>query len=268
MMMKPVLGSFAAGVGPTALTLALAVLVYAVPAAEPAPPTPAQGKLPAAKEVIDKFIKAAGGREAWLKHRSLHAKGTMEMPAQGVKGQVELFLAAPSNHLVKMDIPNMGQIQTGCDGSVGWSLDPIQGPRLLEGKELEQLLAESDFRGPLHDEKSYKSMETIEEAPFEGRPCYKLKLVRLSGEEVFEYFDVATGLSAGTSLKQQTPMGIVPVTQVSSDYKKFGDLLIATKSIQKMLGLEQVITLDSVEFDDVKETVFELPPKIKALLKK
>src|SRR3712207_8571336 len=32
-----------------------------------------------------------------------------------------------------------GQMSSGYDGTVGWSVNPMQGPRLLEGKELEQL---------------------------------------------------------------------------------------------------------------------------------
>jgi zinc protease len=252
----------------TALIATLAWLVQPVAAADSKPAPAAKGTLPKARTVIDQYVKAIGGRDALLKHRSFHAKGTFEIPGQGIKGDVELFMAAPAKHLVQIEISGLGLTQAGYDGKVGWSIDPTMGPRLMEGKELDQLKYESDFLGALHEEKNYKSMETVEATQFDGRECYKLKLVRTSGDEVFEYFDVKTGLAAGMTLKAESPVGAMDVTAVTTDYKKFGDVQMPTKMIQKMMNMQQVITLESGEFDKIEDAVFELPAKIKALVKK
>ena len=61
-------------------------------------------------------------------------------------------------------------------------------------------------------------------------------------------------------------IGSMLVTSTASDYKKFGDLLMATKTIQKVAGIQQVMTIDSVEYNKVPDSEFELPTAIKALV--
>jgi hypothetical protein len=251
------------------LALAAALLVPAARAGEAPPAEPMAGKLPPAKEIVETFVKAIGGREAWLRHRSLHAKGILDIPANGLKGSVEIFMAAPSNHLVRADSPDLGLLhQSGFDGRVGWEVEPAVGPRLLAGQELEQLRAESDFRGVLHDPKQFQTMEAIEAVSFDDRPCYKVRFVRMNGDEFFEYFETATGLSAGRTSKISTPVGQLPMTQTTSAYKKVGDILMPTKIVQKTPGLEQTVTLNVIEFDRVNESVFVPPQQIRALMRK
>src|SRR3982750_2609286 len=50
----------------------------------------AEAELPAARSIIDRHIKAVGGREAILSHTSHHATGTFSVPAQGLVGTVEI----------------------------------------------------------------------------------------------------------------------------------------------------------------------------------
>jgi hypothetical protein len=54
---------------------------------------------------------------------------------------------------------------------------------------------------------------------------------------------------------------------VHSDYKKFGDLLLPTTMKQTAMGVQQVLTITAVEFDNVPPSMFEPPAQIKALLK-
>ncbi len=52
--------------------------------------TETASELPDAREIINRHIKAVGGREAILAHKSMHADGTMSIPAQGISGPMEL----------------------------------------------------------------------------------------------------------------------------------------------------------------------------------
>jgi hypothetical protein len=225
-------------------------------------------KPPAAREVIGKFVTALGGKEMLQKHTSQHATGKFEVLAQGLSGNMEIWSLKPNKLLIRIDIPGFGLIENGFDGETGWSLDPASGPKLLAGKELDQLRYEADFYAPLHEEKNFKSMETVETASFEGRECHKLKCVRLSGEEVYEYFDTHTGLLYATEMNQASPLGTMKVVSIAQEYKSYGGMQIATKSVQKMMGLSQTIQLNSVDFDSVSEEIFALPEKIKTLKNK
>jgi hypothetical protein len=229
-------------------------------------PTPKD--LPPAQEVINRFLKEMGGKDTYEKHKSQHAKGTVEMPGQQIKGSLELFAAQPNKMLVKIDLPGAGPVTTGYDGKVGFMVNPLIGPMLLEGKMLEQVASQADFDHILHPMEDYKSMETIDLVPFEGQECYKLKLVDKSGMETIEYFSKKTGLQAGLSMRQESPLGAMNVTTAVSDYKKFGDITMPARISQKIAGMEQVMTFDTVEWDTVQDDVFELPKEVKALLEK
>jgi hypothetical protein len=233
-----------------------------------AKPAKTDTALPSAREVIDRHIKAIGGREALLSHKSAHVTGTFSVPASGMVGTIEMYGAAePDRTLVRITIPGLGEMLNGFDGSHGWAVTPMTGPMLQVGKELDQTKLDAEFYGELRDSKRYKSMKTLEKAVFEGRPCYKVSLVRVDGNEDFEFYDVENGLRAGSINTRESPMGTVTTTSVESGYKKFGNVLQATSVVQKMMGVEQKLTLATIEYDGVEPAVFDLPTQIKALIK-
>lgn len=227
----------------------------------------APAKLPSARSILDRHVEAIGGKDAVLSHSSTSAKGTLAMPSAGLSGTLEIYGLKPNKSLLKVSIGGVGEVTEGFDGNHGWSQSPMTGPMLLEGKQLEEKRFDSEFHGELRAEDRYSSMTTLEQTMFEGRQCYKLKLVRKTGGEDIEFYDVATGLKAGSITTRESQMGTVTGTQVSGEYRKFGNLLQPTVVKSKIGGLEQVITITSVEYDNVPPSVFEIPAGIKALIK-
>jgi len=242
------------------------------PAPKPAAPSQAKApdaalKLPSARSIIDRYITAIGGRKAILSHSSSHATGTMSVPGSGMTGTLEIYGAKPNKSLVKINIGGIGEVLEGFDGKIGWSMSPMTGPRLTEGKELEEKVFDADFYSDLHDEGRYTSMTTVDKVTFDGRACYKISLIRKSGAEDFDFYEVETGLKAGALGTRESQMGPMNVTQVHSDYKKFGGMLVPTTLKQSAMGVQQILSLTAIEFDKVDPSVFELPAPIKALVK-
>ena len=223
--------------------------------------------LPVARLVIDRHIQAIGGRAAILAHKSTHAVGTIAMPATGITGPIDVYAAAPDKSFVKISLGGVGDLLEGFDGTHGWTLQPMMGPMLKQGKELAEKKFDSDYYSDLHEPERYASMKTVEKTTFEGRPCYKVSLVRKDGGEEIEYYDAETRLRIGTVQTRETPMGAITATQVLSDYKKFGGLLLPTTMKQTAMGVEQLLKVTSVEFDNVAPSTFDLPAQIKALIK-
>ena len=234
------------------------------PAAKPATPDPS---LPSARTIIDKYVQAIGGRKAILAHSSSHATGTFSVASAGISGNIEIFNAKPAKTFVKTNIGGIGEVLEGFDGTHGWGISPMTGPSLAEGTELEQKRFDADFYSDLHDPARYTSMTTVEKTTFEGRPAYKLSLVKKIGGEDIEYFDVETGYKIGTSGSREGPMGPMNVTVSQTDYKKFGDVMVPTTLKQSVSGVSNVITITSMEFDSVPPTTFDVPERIKALIK-
>jgi len=248
----------------------------AAPKQTPAPPrTDASAKekptvqtdLPSARSIIDRYVKAIGGREAILSHSSSHATGSMTVTGSGITGVLDVYGAKPNKSLVKINLGGIGDVIEGFDGVHAWSVSPMTGPMLTQGKELEEKKFDGDFYSDLHDEGRYASMKTVEKTTFDGRPCYKVSLVKKDGAEDFDFYDVETGLKAGAMLSRESQMGPMPVTQVHSDYKKFGNLLVPTTLKQTAMGVEQVLKVNTFEFDNVPDSTFEPPAQIKALIK-
>src|SRR4029453_5279856 len=64
--------------------------------------TPEQADLPSPRSIIDRHVKAMGGRAAILAHKSTHAVGTISMPATGITGPIDVYAAAPDKSFVKI----------------------------------------------------------------------------------------------------------------------------------------------------------------------
>jgi hypothetical protein len=246
----------------------LAALFLAPLYAQAPAKTETAAELPAARDLINRHIKAIGGREAILAHKSMHATGTLSVPSSGMTGPMEVFGASnPDRVLVKTTVVGIGEIMEGFDGSHAWSVNPMTGPMLKVGKELTQTKLDADFYSELRDPEKYPEVKTIEKTTFDGRPCYKVSVKRIDGIEDFDFYDVASGLRAGSINTRETAMGTLTMTSIEGDYKKFGKLSQATAMTQQIMGVEQKITLSTVEYDTVAASAFEPPAAIKALIK-
>jgi hypothetical protein len=234
--------------------------------AEPAAKT--SSALPAASEVLARFRKAIGGEQLIRKFKTRRAVGRFELPAQGIGGPFELVAAAPNRMVFRIELAGLGLMSRGFDGTTGWAVDPAVGPRVLSGQELDEMRYSAEFYADLYEPGSYKSITVVERAPFEGQDCYAVKLVRPSGFETMEFFDVASGLRVGGRMNTTSAMGTVPaVTTVFSGYKRFDGVLMATVARQRAMGIESVLTIDKVEHGAVPPDAFALPPGIAELAK-
>src|SRR5262249_295483 len=145
-----------------ALILAFAMSAGIASAAQDKPKTEAQGKPEAAKSeaaraeapkkdakaaalptgghILDKDVKAGGGKEGIEKIKSRSMKGSFDLEALGVTGApVETAAKAPNKSAMKIDVPNFGVVKRVFDGATGWHSDPMSGLRELSGVELAQM---------------------------------------------------------------------------------------------------------------------------------
>lgn len=236
-------------------------------ATAPAAQKPADAALPAAQAVIDRHIEASGGRKALEAINSVALKGSVSIPANGMSGTVEASFARPNKMATRMNLAGIGEIQEGFDGTTAWSVSPMTGPMIASGEELAQKAFDADFDRTLGTAEKYESMKTAEKTTFEGRPVYRLEMTRKGGGTDIEFYDVETGLKAGSTIERVNSMGTISMTTALSDYKKFGDLLQPTVMKQTVSGVQIVTTFTTIEFNKVDPAVFALPAPIKALIK-
>lgn len=222
--------------------------------------------LPPAGELIDRYVEALGGREAILANQSSHMTGNFTVPAAGMTGGLEIYSGPDDQMLTIITIPGLGESRSGFNGEVAWSVDPMMGPRVLDGAELEAMQDQAGAEASLRDESLFDTRETVELTEMNGEACYKVRLQWKSGRETYDCFSVESGLLIGTVIVQESPMGAVEVTTFLGDYKQFGDLWSPTSMRQQIMGQEQTMTIESIEFGDLDPALFELPEEIKSLV--
>jgi hypothetical protein len=232
----------------------------------PAGSAVAQEALPPAEQVIERYVTAIGGRDAVLGHTNSRATGTFSMPAAGISGSM-VVESLEGRVATVLEIPGLGTIRSGFDGEVAWSLDPNLGPRVLEGMELASTTEGANPLGAVRDASLFSVRETVERTEMNGQACYKVRLVWQSGRETHDCYGVDSGLLVGQTSSQETPMGTIRAITLLEDYQETGGVLSARRIRQQVMGQEQVMTLESIEYGVVGPESFELPEAIRTLVR-
>jgi hypothetical protein len=225
--------------------------------------------LPKGEAVIAKYVEATGGQAAYDKVHSSISTGKMAMPKQGIEGKVTAYEAQPAKNYTVVDIPGIGQVEDGTDGTVAWEKSALQGARLKTGDEKAFAIRSANSQSRFVEwKKFYKSIETVGVEDVNGKPCYKVVLTPIEGKPETAYYDKANGLLVKESAVLVSPMGEVPVESEIGDYRKEGALLMPHKMKQSVVGQTMEITFEKIQQNpEIPKDRFDIPPEVKALIK-
>lgn len=237
-------------------------------ATTPAAPATAPANLPSARSLVDKFIAAIGGEARLRKNTS--RKSTIKFELTGMSNMAAdmvLIQKAPNMLLMTVEIPGIGQMKQGFDGTTGWASDPMQGARVVQGEELSQLKREAEFLRELKMFDIYKKVETVGAEQFNGVDCWKVALTDESGDVENAFFDKNTGLLQGLMGVMKSPAGELPTQTTFKEYKDFDGLKLASRTEMTVMGNTQTLTLEKLEFDVVDDAMLAPPDDVKAIVK-
>ena len=153
------------------------------------------------------------------------------------------------------------------DNGMAWEIDPMMGARLLEDGELSMALREADTTAALHPEKYFKKMECTGVEDVDGKPAYKIVFTTLDDSVETSFYDIQSKYMVKTERDQQTALGKVKTEIVLSDYRDEDGSIMPHKTVVKLMGQEQIITIQSVEINkEYDETAFDVPQEIQELI--
>ena len=225
--------------------------------------------LPKAETILDRYVEVTGGKAAYEKRKSDVTTGTLELTAMGLKGAMTAYHAAPDKSYTEIEFPGLGKVQEGSNGTVAWQLSAMQGPHLKEGDERATSLLMAKYNGDAAWRDLYKTVETAGVDSVDGKPCYNVTLTPKEGAASSRCYDKASGLMTKAVITMKGPTGEITVEGYASDYRKEGDILVPHKVIQKTMGQEFTITIDSVKPNvDIPAEKFAVPAEIQALIDK
>ena len=222
--------------------------------------------IPDADALIASHVEAIGGREAHLAPTSIRQVGTVTVLGIGISGEFEILHILPDRMLTRIHLPGMGEVLSGFDRGVGWTLNPLFGPMLMDGDELVQTGERSHVLASLRDDTLIPLRETVGLFDSAGEPCWRVRMTWASGRESVDCFSAETGLLIASDDRQTSQMGEVPVSVQFGDYRTFQGMTLPTRILQSSMGQDMEIVIREVEIDDVDPSRIDPPAAIRSLL--
>ena len=215
----------------------------------------------AVKAVFDRHMAAVGAADARAVPVNLHTVTVMGLPG-GQETRVEMFRSA-DKVLIRTTVPGAGTTETVFDGSVGWSISPQAGVRLLGRDQIAQLLQQVST--PTNPD-MVADARIGGRTRIEGRDVIVVN-VKHKGQTYSQYYDMETGLLAAMGKVflgiRVDPEGLIRY----EEYTRFGGVLVPTvwsvyiRKEQRLVT--RVITLDH---DPIDPAMFARPPEVRKLL--
>lgn len=220
--------------------------------------------LPDPRALIDRHLEASGGAEAIRNSDDGTIRASVLVEENGMGGEMTIH-ARGTDMVMKLSMAGM-QISSGMVGDIAWSIDPMLGPRLLEGEELQDQRREVDPDVLTYADAAIESMKTVALADSEGRACHRVEIRWKSGDDTATCFGLEDGLALYTESTSVSPMGEMRQTVHLYDYKPMGKTRVASRMRTHTMGMTQVMTVEEFTIGTPPDEVFAVPPAIQALL--
>ncbi len=215
--------------------------------------------LPNATELLAQSVEAVGGQSTLDTVKSFHLEGTIGAPKQNLTGKVETWWKGGDFYMVQT-IPGLGINRSGKKGDVIWAEEPINGLRKLEGKEAEQHMWASSLLLTADWDQFFDEARTTAERMIEGKKVYDIELSAKSGATLTVTLDANTHLMVEQSFQVHSPLGSMPVTIRSTDYRDVDGMKIPYKQVTDASLMELTQELTVVELNaTVDESTFAMP---------
>lgn len=227
-------------------------------------------ELPAAEKIIDKFIEATGGLDAWKGHTAMKAAGSFSMPAMGITAKLQVLKQAPDKIYTLIESDAFGNMEEGFDGTVAWEKNMMTGSKVKTGSELAMSKRNAQFNPWAVWKDYYQSATTLAVEKVEEVDCYKVEMLPNEGEGEPEmvFFAVDSGLLLKSSSVIVNDMGRISIESFLMDYRDSEGILTPFKVRQVLMGVQEIVmSFDVQTFDvEIPEGTFDLPEDVKALL--
>ena len=223
-----------------------------------------------AGDIIDKYVEAIGGKVKLKDVKTQVTKGTISIPAAGLKGELEMVQGTQGQFFMTMTIPGVMTQESGSDGTTIWESSNITGTEVLTGARAEQVKLQMTLFPFLEMKQNYETIESTGQEMFGGESCYAIVATKKGLPPVTTYYSVATGLEKGNRMTAVSAMGEMKITSEVKKYEEHDGIKFAQEVEATMPnGMKQLIAIDKIEFNsEITKDKFKLPAEVAKSLKK
>jgi photosynthetic reaction center cytochrome c subunit len=184
---------------------------------QPNPARPKESPVPSVDEILERYVQAMGGAQAFMKVTSRVAKGS-RIGADGVLVPEDVYQKAPNKLLTVTSYPDI-VFSTGFNGIAGWAQSSKGGARELPAQLLAQLRSDSEFYKEIRIKEMYRKLTLVGKASIADSETYVIEATPLSGSLEKLYFDARTGLLVRRYVESDTVLGRFPLQTDYEDYR-------------------------------------------------
>ena len=221
-------------------------------------PGEAKASLPAAEQLLDKYLAAVGGAEALQKITSRVQKGTLTAFG-GQHFPMDVYSKAPDKRFSVMHLRG-GDSVTAFDGKQGWLSVPGR-VHMMSAAENDAARIDADLYFPAHVETLYQKFRVEAGEKIDGHETF-LVVGRSEGQPPLRlYFDKESGLLLRLVRYAETPLGRNPTQIDYADYRDANGVKIPFRWTLARPGNRFTIQVEQVQQNvPVDDAKFVTPP--------
>lgn len=224
--------------------------------------------VPAATQILDKYIQAVGGAQKLATLTSFVATGTsVGYEGLGGGGSFEIDAKSPDQRVVSIDFkdhPERGNSTRAYNGKTGYVISPrgLLGEYTVTGNELEGLRLDAVMSFPGQIKTALTNWRVGNDDLVNNVDVHVVQGRGPKGLLATLYFDTKTGLLVRTVRYSVSPIGRIPTQMDYSDYRDVNGIKFPFKYTFSWLDGKDSFQLSSVKTNvPIAASKFEKPAK-------
>lgn len=222
------------------------------------------GHDPRAIEILDKMVNALGGERAIRSHTAKTIQGKRNIGGM-IEGTFTSLHAVPNLFIQRTELPGMGRMEVGYNGTIGWQVAPHSGTQAMSEEDQAEIVVDADFYADLNLQKNNPSIVYVGLTQFSDKQCHEIRLTDTNGKVQLQYIDTSSYLPIGSVGEVKTNMGPMIMTSVVKEFKDFDGEMIPVRTEQDVGGMQDMTTtITNVSFAPHAEHTFDPPKEVVA----
>jgi photosynthetic reaction center cytochrome c subunit len=216
-----------------------------------------QANLPNADQILDKYLAAVGGADAFSKVKTRIQKGAIE--AMGEQYPIEVYSEGPQKR-VSISHPSFGDSVTAYNGQAGW-LATQRGVHVMSAQEKAAARVDAQLYFPARLHELFQEFKVQPGEAIAGHETYLVTAKGTGLPPVRLYFDQQSGLLLRLVRYAETPLGQNPTQIDYADYRDTSGVKIPYQWTLTRTNGAFTIHINSVQQNvPIDQKIFVMPP--------